>query len=425
MYCPNCGAELEDDALFCTSCGTKLDAWDTTNEETSCLNDEFKQRQPLEGGPSGANVRPAKGKGRDQGYRAPAADIVKGSAGAQPKKKKTGLIVMIVVIAVLCVAIIAGAVIFVVMQRQKNQKISDFQGVVDSFEEMLENSNYSSIEDEVNELMQRCEQAIEDKSVKNIEDLEEKIADIRARLGDISAKIGSLEELKESYQSLIDEKYYVPEELQQYVDDMFANLQTAIDNGAADQLDNMKAQMEEMLQGIADKDMELINSLKSAIEGLDVSAANEDERASLENYANELQQLIDSQQFKQAIEKAQAYQEFANQVVENIVTRQKESEEESRRESEEQAAKNDYICPESNSRYLTESDLAGLSDWELLIARNEIYARHGRKFNDPDIRAYFESKSWYNGTVDPDHFSTSVFNTYELKNIEFIQAHEK
>ena len=292
---------------------------------------------------------------------------------------------------------------------------------MESFEQFLDSSNYSSVQDEVSDLMERCQQAIEDKSVKSIDALEQEIDALRAKLEDITAQIGSLEELKTTYQSLIEEKYYVPDELKQYVDDIFANLQTAIDNGAGDQLDNLKSQMEEMLQGIADKDMELINSLKSTVDGLDLSEATDEERSSLENYVNELQQLIDSQDYKQAIEKAQAYVDYANEVAASITKRQ----EESRKESEEEAAKNDYICPDSASRYLTESDLAGLSDWELLLARNEIYARHGRKFDDPDIRAYFESKSWYKGTVDPDDFNVGVFNDYELKNIEFIQAHEK
>ena len=44
-----------------------------------------------------------------------------------------------------------------------------------------------------------------------------------------------------------------------------------------------------------------------------------------------------------------------------------------------------------------------------MIARNEIYARHGRKFNDSELQAYFNSKSWYKGTVNPEDFSTSVF----------------
>lgn len=85
----------------------------------------------------------------------------------------------------------------------------------------------------------------------------------------------------------------------------------------------------------------------------------------------------------------------------------------------------EYILPESDSRYLTDSDVRDLTANELMLARNEIYARHGRKFKDLEIQAYFNSQSWYKGTVEPDDFSTDVFNKYEKENLEFIKKYEK
>ena len=52
-----------------------------------------------------------------------------------------------------------------------------------------------------------------------------------------------------------------------------------------------------------------------------------------------------------------------------------------------------YVLPDSNSRYLSYADLEGLSAEQLRIARNEIYARHGRMFNSKELRDYFNSKS--------------------------------
>ena len=98
-------------------------------------------------------------------------------------------------------------------------------------------------------------------------------------------------------------------------------------------------------------------------------------------------------------------------------------EEESEPESESEKA-SDYILPDSDSRYLTDSEVRGLSANELMLARNEIYARHGRKFKDSGLQDYFNSKSWYRGTVDPDDFSMDVFNEYENKNLELIQKYE-
>ena len=84
----------------------------------------------------------------------------------------------------------------------------------------------------------------------------------------------------------------------------------------------------------------------------------------------------------------------------------------------------DYLIPDSNSRYLTESDLDGMSLRELCYARNEIYARRGYLFQAQELRDYFNSKSWYNGTVPAAEFSASVFNDFEWKNIEFLQSYE-
>ncbi len=401
MFCPNCGEMLDDDTVFCTNCGVKIDEV---------------------------------GTGPDEGYTAPEPSFQNDvnenwqEYDQKPKKKKTGMIILIVVMALLTIAIIAGIVVFVMIQRDRNQQIADFRSVVRAFEEELDQSNYTSIQDEVSQLMQECQQVIEDRSVDRIEELEQRISALKARLETLTDQISSLEELRDTYQTMVDEQYYVPDDLTQYVQDIFDSLQQAIDDGAGDQLENMQAQMEEMISGLESEDMEYIDSILSALDDLDLSGADDDENAALEEYANEIQALIDSKNFQQAIQQAQSYVEYAMEVEQAILAReeeQRQSEEESIRESEEaEAAQTDYICPDSDTRYLTEADVSGLSDWELLLARNEIYARHGRKFNTPEIQAYFDSKSWYNGTVDPDDFDDSVFNAYERANIEFIQEHE-
>ena len=63
-----------------------------------------------------------------------------------------------------------------------------------------------------------------------------------------------------------------------------------------------------------------------------------------------------------------------------------------------------YILPNSSTEYLTWEDYASLSRWELVLARNEIFARHGRLFQNQDIQAYFNSCSWYEGTIAPEDF---------------------
>lgn len=78
----------------------------------------------------------------------------------------------------------------------------------------------------------------------------------------------------------------------------------------------------------------------------------------------------------------------------------------------------DYVLPDSSSRTYSESELKELTNYELYIARNEIFARHGRMFNNEDLQDYFGSKSWYHPSVKAEDFDESVFNSHEKKNIE-------
>ena len=87
--------------------------------------------------------------------------------------------------------------------------------------------------------------------------------------------------------------------------------------------------------------------------------------------------------------------------------------------------KNEYMLKNSSSEYLAVSDIAGMSKEQCRIARNEIYARHGRLFDDPELQAYFNSCSWYSGYIAPSDFDESVLNDYERSNLELIVAYEK
>ena len=54
-----------------------------------------------------------------------------------------------------------------------------------------------------------------------------------------------------------------------------------------------------------------------------------------------------------------------------------------------------FIIADSDQRVLTWDELSGLSGSELRVARNEIYARHGRIFKDQQLAQYFSHFSWY------------------------------
>ncbi|MEE1086124.1 MAG: YARHG domain-containing protein [Schaedlerella sp.] len=95
------------------------------------------------------------------------------------------------------------------------------------------------------------------------------------------------------------------------------------------------------------------------------------------------------------------------------------------REKEEESS--GYILPQSNQRLLTSSDISGMSIKELNYARNEIYARHGRRFQSNELQRYFDSQSWYNGTISASEFDSRYsgsLSEIEKKNAEYLLSQE-
>ncbi len=93
-------------------------------------------------------------------------------------------------------------------------------------------------------------------------------------------------------------------------------------------------------------------------------------------------------------------------------------------EPEESINDQDYILPDSATRYITEEDLSVLDKDGCWFARNEIYARHGRRFNNDTLQEYFDSKDWYEGTIAPDDFTDKMLSEIELTNAKFIESYE-
>ena len=83
-----------------------------------------------------------------------------------------------------------------------------------------------------------------------------------------------------------------------------------------------------------------------------------------------------------------------------------------------------YVIPYSSDYLLDYSDISGLSSAELRLARNEIFAREGRLFDDQSLQAYFDSQAWYNGYIAPKDFKDSYLSPIEKKNVDFIKKYE-
>jgi hypothetical protein len=85
--------------------------------------------------------------------------------------------------------------------------------------------------------------------------------------------------------------------------------------------------------------------------------------------------------------------------------------------------------PFASTRYLYDSELARLSQWELKIMRNEIYARRGYLFHkNPEMMRYFLSQEWYNNIPnkidDGEYIFNKLLTDIEKANINLIKKYE-
>jgi hypothetical protein len=82
---------------------------------------------------------------------------------------------------------------------------------------------------------------------------------------------------------------------------------------------------------------------------------------------------------------------------------------------------NEYILPHSDTGWISESDLNSLSERELTLARNEIYARHGAIFKTVEIQSYFDVQPWYISIEKKKAVDKIKLNDTERSNAEYIR----
>mgnify|MGYP005779600355 CR=1 FL=1 len=119
-----------------------------------------------------------------------------------------------------------------------------------------------------------------------------------------------------------------------------------------------------------------------------------------------------------------AIEENSSEVAtEESTVSEKETEDEES-ETEEASTEDEFIFPDSDTRRLSRSELEGKNEWECKIARNEIFARRGKIFDDPELQEYFESCSWYEGKNSQYEYSEYV-SEIEAYNVQLIREYEE
>jgi YARHG domain len=79
----------------------------------------------------------------------------------------------------------------------------------------------------------------------------------------------------------------------------------------------------------------------------------------------------------------------------------------------------------SPKKLLTLADLQGRNARELTILRNEIFARHGRRFKEPELQRYFKSQSWYQPRYSPHEFPIALLSKTEIQNAILIRDYQR
>ncbi len=83
----------------------------------------------------------------------------------------------------------------------------------------------------------------------------------------------------------------------------------------------------------------------------------------------------------------------------------------------------DFVFVDSHIRLISQSELDTLSLARLRIARNEIFARRGRRFASPDLHAHFSQFSWYRPQYDEVALSSiEAANVQRFRNEELSRA---
>lgn len=84
-----------------------------------------------------------------------------------------------------------------------------------------------------------------------------------------------------------------------------------------------------------------------------------------------------------------------------------------------------YFINHADTVYFMKEDIQSFNEDMCRLARNGIYARHGRKFEDENLTNYFRNFAWYNPTIAAEDFQESFLNEIEIHNRDLIVEYEK
>ena len=375
MYCPNCGTELKNDEQECLACGYQLDD-EYEHNDFSGINDEkvcpvcgtMLDKEGTVCPVCGMGIEPSITKNNQTEPVLPKEPLKKKSSSNNKKR------MICIIIGIICLSAI---IIILFAFKDKLFAIKENKPKTKSIEKMVDINKKDSPKDT-------------DSNITKTEE-PDNVVDADVYQGYWNIKGNQDREL--TIQSITDK--IVTFSLWYYRLDAVGNISATLDGNKAD--------------------------FMSDVDGLTFKGTLTFENDTISVSITESERLympIETMKFE---EKHATSWELANDYADTYNSTDNDSVSDSEYDYN---SYDSYILSDSSSRELTIADISGLSHDQLELARNEIYARHGRKFTNPTLQNYFNSQAWYTGTIEPEDFTDDMLSDVEKSNIQFIKDHE-
>ena len=391
-FCTQCGARLNDDAKFCDECGSKVQEAEDQgtyknfgNEPVFELDDDAEERR----------------------Y----------------EKPKVNMRLIVICTGIFVVALIAVVLVITTLNFQRKKSVDTFEKQIESYESVITDQHLNVPGNAYYDLLQEAKTALSQLAYSDFDSLADEMREAADYAENTDEEEAQLSQLQANCEAL--KKYSLTTgDFERRTNQLYNTVSEAVAAGNVESLADLESQYEALAAELDKDNLSRITALKDQIKQIEISDMTDSEKKAVSNYESEAQQMISGKEYAKAIDKLESWYEYMEtlELEREILKKESERKEQETKDSETKAETGDYILPGSSSKYLTDSDLEGLSSSQLRLARNEIYARHGRTFNDSQLQAYFESKSWYK--ADPG-FSESSLSECERANVTFIKEYEE
>lgn len=336
---------------------------------------------------------------------------------------KALIIGLISFMSIFLIAIIVG----VVFIFGGSGEFAELKSAANDLEKMIEDTDCGVMADKYTVLVEEARDIIENKDKDLAEDKQAELEAAMDNLENLDTLVSEMSTLQSTYVSRF-AMYSVEEPYLSRVQDLNARNEQAVADKDITQKDALQEEYEGLDGEILENNKSQVETLRYDIARIDTSQATETEKLQLTAYNDSVSAALSEGNYLRAISELKSYQTYAQAISDAAASRAQAAAATPTPAPTPtptpSASTSEYILPNSSTAYLTAADVAGLTKRELELARNEIFARHGRKFRDATIQAYFDSKFWYRGVYEPDEVDFNDLTSIEQTNVNFIKRYE-